>query len=226
MADSQNGYSVDPTLNKNPFPGTKIVAVPGVRKGNVATVLHYVGSQFDKNVEKLVNPGCWGYVNRPIRGSTVTSNHASATAIDLNAPKHPLGASGTFSAKQKSEIRKILNYCDGVVRWGGDYSDRKDEMHFEIIKGSTAVSNLAKKIKNDKVEDMLTRSQQNILYRVYLGKPVPEKARERVGKVTYAEEQKRLIASDVYKSRISQAKAGDLKAENHLPVALRKAYKP
>ncbi len=62
----------------------------------------------------------------------VLSNHSSGTAIDLNAPRHPLGTSGTFSATQRSHIRSILNSCNGVVRWGGDYSGRKDEMHFEI----------------------------------------------------------------------------------------------
>lgn len=166
MATSQNGWSVitSKDLDTSAFPETKIVPVPGVRKGDVATVLHYVGTKFDSGVEKLVNPGCWGYFNRPIRGSTVTSNHASGTAIDLNAPKHPLGASGTFSATQKAAIRKILNYCDGVVRWGGDYSARKDEMHFEIIGNATQVANLAKKIKGGTVDDMIPRGVKIRLY--------------------------------------------------------------
>jgi len=73
-----------------------------------------------------------GHAYREISGSTTLSNHASGTAIDLNAPRHPLGASGTFSSTQVSRIRSILTYCDGVVRWGGDYATRKDEMHFEI----------------------------------------------------------------------------------------------
>lgn len=168
MAISQNGWTVitNKEIDTSPFPGTKIVPIPGVRKGDVATVLHYVGSQFDKKVEKLVNPGCWGYFNRPIRGSTVTSNHASGTAIDLNAPKHPLGAQGTFNGKQKTEIRKILDFCAGVVRWGGDYSGRKDEMHFEIVGNSAQVSALAKKINSGTVDDMTSRGTAIWLARV------------------------------------------------------------
>lgn len=156
---SQNGYSINPPLNKKPFPGTKIVPVPGIRRGDVATVLHYVGSQFNEKVEKLVNPGCWGYANRPIRGSKVISNHASGTAIDLNAPKHPLGARGTFSWQQKSQINKIIKYCEGTVRWGGDYTSRADEMHFEIVAPLSKVKKIADKIKNGKLEDMVYRGK-------------------------------------------------------------------
>lgn len=183
---SQNGWSVitSKDLDISPFPGTKIVPVPGIRKGDVATVLHYVGEQFNKNVEKLVNPGCWGYFNRPIRGSTQTSNHASGTAIDLNAPKHPLGAQGTFTASQKAEIRKILNYCNGVVRWGGDYSGRKDEMHFEIIGNATQVTNLAKKIKGATVEDMIgNENWVTLLFRQFLNKdPSDREKKDYAGK--------------------------------------------
>ncbi|NHA68932.1 peptidoglycan-binding protein, partial [Phycicoccus flavus] len=83
----------------------------------------------------LYSPGCWGHSYREISGSTTLSNHSSGTAIDCNAPDHPLGAVGTFSSAQVSAIRTILTRCNGVVRWGGDYSSRKDEMHFEINVG-------------------------------------------------------------------------------------------
>ncbi len=73
----------------------------------------------------------WGYAFRPIRGTTVhLSNHASGTAIDLNATKHPLGASGTFKKAQERTIRELCRHYG--LRWGGDYEVRKDEMHFEI----------------------------------------------------------------------------------------------
>lgn len=65
-------------------------------------------------VEALVNPGCWGYNYRIISGSTSFSNHASGTAIERNAPRHPLGASGSFSSAQGSRIGSILSYCNGV----------------------------------------------------------------------------------------------------------------
>lgn len=186
MAVSQNGWSVisSTQLNRSAFPGTSVVPVPGVRAGDVATVLHYVGTQFNNRVEALVNPGCWGYANRTISGSSDISNHASGTAIDLNAPRHPLGKRGTFSSAQVARIREILRECDGVIRWGGDYSSRADEMHFEIVGNATQVANTARKLTNqggNMVADRayLDRVYQKVLERnrgagegenVYLGK--------------------------------------------------------
>lgn len=153
-ATSQNGWGVitsssSSLLDQSVKVGT-INFPNGIRKGDVATVLGYVARQFNAKVERLVNPGCWGWNYRLIRGSSTSySNHASGTAIDLNAPKHPLGRSGTFSAAKVAQIRAILKYCEGVVRWGGDYSGRKDEMHFEINvgPGSAALARVAKKIR-------------------------------------------------------------------------------
>lgn len=124
-----------------------------MRKGDVATVLSYVAKRFHSEVEKLVWPGNWGYAERTIRGNSRTlSNHASGTAIDLNAPRHPLGVSPSrnFSSAQISRIHKILRDCNGVVRWGGDYNGRKDAMHFEINASSSRVRTLANQIRAGK----------------------------------------------------------------------------
>ncbi|MDV3221298.1 peptidoglycan-binding protein [Intrasporangium sp.] len=133
-ATSQNGW---PAGYSSQIPLSRLVVGPadfpaGVRTGQVHTILGYVARRMHNEVEALVDGWCWGHAYRPISGSTTLSNHSSGTAIDINAPRHPLGAAGTFSSTQVSRIRSILSYCDGVVRWGGDYSTRKDEMHFEI----------------------------------------------------------------------------------------------
>lgn len=148
MATSQNGWPVY-TSGSHP----DLVAIPKiigrVRKGDVATIFTYLVTRFDREVED-VDAGAddWGYAYRAIRGKTSGySNHASATAIDLNATRHPLGKVGTFSATQRAAIRRILNDLEGVVRWGGDYSGRKDEMHFEINAGAAAVARVAAKIR-------------------------------------------------------------------------------
>ena len=150
MTTSQNGWPaspnrasigiVTPTLpNGVDFPN-------GVKGGDVATVLMYVASEFNRTVEQLRDGWCWGYAYKTIEGGSTLSNHASGTAIDLNAPNHPMGKSGTFNEAQRAAIRRILNYCEGVVRWGGDYSGRKDDMHFEINGNAQAVYRVAKKI--------------------------------------------------------------------------------
>lgn len=149
MATSQNGWlaSTDKTALGIVSPRIAGVTLPqGVRKGDVEIVLGYVAERFHATVEPLVPGHCWGYHYKVIEGSTQLSNHASGTAIDLNAPSHPMGKAGTFSAAKAKAIRAILADCDGVVRWGGDYSGRKDEMHFEIIKSAAEVAKVAAKL--------------------------------------------------------------------------------
>ena len=112
-------------------PGTSVV-LP-IRSGDVATVLLYVAQRFNTEVETLEAWQCWGYDYRPnVNNPSVWSNHASGTAIDLNAVKHPNGATGTYTAGQTAAVRRILAACGRVVYWGQDYSGVVDGMHFEI----------------------------------------------------------------------------------------------
>lgn len=137
-AKSQNGWPVLSSSSKYLNRGFRAGGVTypgGVRRGDAAVILRYVARRFDSEVENLRAGWCWGYAYKKIGGGTTWSNHASATALDLNAPEHPLGAEGTFSKKQVKVIRAILNYCGGVVRWGGDYRGTRDEMHFELNVG-------------------------------------------------------------------------------------------
>lgn len=145
MARSQNGYSANDRskILSIRVPGGKLA----VRKGDVAIIMQYIAEQFHATVEPLKWPGNWGYAERPIRGGSALSNHASGTAIDLNAPRHPLGKRGTFTKKQVAAIRRILSACGGTIRWGGDYRSRADEMHFEINAGAAAVKDVAKRLR-------------------------------------------------------------------------------
>jgi hypothetical protein len=143
VAHSDNGWQVVTggltTIEVGP-------ARMSVLAGPVAVVLEYVADRFHHEVETLIASQCGGYNHRKISGSDVWSNHASGTAIDLNWGRHPMGASGTFTGAQHSRIDKILADCDGVVVWGGHYNGTKDEMHFDIDKGTAAVRALALKI--------------------------------------------------------------------------------
>ncbi|MFJ1764053.1 M15 family metallopeptidase [Amycolatopsis sp. NPDC088138] len=130
MPTSQNGFSAPITPVSRDLPGGRVP----LRAGVTGDLLAWVGRQFHARVEPLVWPGCWGYAYRDIRGSTGLSNHASGTALDLNAPKHPLGTnpSSNFTTGQISTIHTIVAQTEGCIRWGGDYTGRKDPMHFEI----------------------------------------------------------------------------------------------
>lgn len=153
MAKSQNGWSV---LEDRP----PSVAVPyidyevkfAVRPGDVAVVLLEVARRFHNEVQGLDLPGErdeWGWAYRPIRGKeSGFSNHASGTAIDLNATRLPRGVKATdvLSATQISRCRAIRSsmhdeaHGGSIVRWGGDYTGTPDSMHWEITDGVSEAS--------------------------------------------------------------------------------------
>jgi len=149
MAKSQNGWSANDrsVIASYSLPGGKV----SLRKGDVSVILLHAANRWHNEVGKLEWPGIWGYAERPIRGSTTTlSNHASGTAIDCNAPKHPLGVSinKCFTPNQIKALRSLVKYYEGVIRWGGEYS-RPDGMHLEINKGASEVKRIADKIRSD-----------------------------------------------------------------------------
>jgi hypothetical protein len=148
---SQNGWPVDPPRSARTIPGTNVRVT--VADGPAGDVLMHVLGQVSSRVESAAlnstkgEADDWGYANRPVRGSKAVSNHASATAVDINATRHGLGATGTFTPAQVDEIHRILGEVDGVVRWGGDYSGRKDEMHFEINASQEEVARVAERLR-------------------------------------------------------------------------------
>jgi hypothetical protein len=148
-ATSQNGWPAAEDLPLNRDFNVGGVKFPqGVALNAPNTILGFVATRFAATVEPLITPGCWGFNYRPIGGGTTLSNHASGTALDFNAPNHPQGSRGTFNAGQVSAIRAILAYCEGVVRWGGDYTGTADEMHFELNRppGHSSIATLVAKI--------------------------------------------------------------------------------
>lgn len=154
-AITQSGYPVitsygDPRIKKLVVSGVNIA--PGVLKGDVYTILGWVAAKFNSTVSQLISGQCWGFAPKQVTGGYGWSNHAGATAIDLNSVRFPQGTR-RMSRKQVRACRIIIKACKGVVRWGGDYtgSSLVDQMHFEIddsMAYSTALKNLAIKIKN------------------------------------------------------------------------------
>ncbi len=156
--NSQNGWPLVTIgeLDRSPIPGTSIVPIPGVLRGDVATVLHWVGVQFNARVESLYNPGCWGWNSpTPIPGTSIYSNHSSGTAIDFNAPSFPWKLY-TMTSAQRQVCRDIAAETEGVVVWGGDFPTFVDEMHFEIDATAEEVARIANKLIEE--EEMPTES--------------------------------------------------------------------
>jgi D-alanyl-D-alanine carboxypeptidase-like protein len=136
VPDSQNGYPANrrDLVSSRFVPGTGVRLT--VRNGPAGDLLLEVAALFDRLVQDIDSGVVddWGYAERPIRGSAVISNHASGTAIDLNATRWALGSSPSVNLDPAriDTVRRIVRATGGVVRWGGDYTGRKDPMHFEI----------------------------------------------------------------------------------------------
>jgi hypothetical protein len=151
VATSYNGWpaspipsqiDVDPTFTAGgvTFPG-------GVKAGPVATVFADLLTHWNRCVETLVQGWNWGYEFRPVRGNpSELSNHSSASAVDVMAPLHPQGVSGTYSPRQVLTIRRILDRYDGAIAWGGDFYGTVDEMHLEVDAGPEELDELARRL--------------------------------------------------------------------------------
>lgn len=149
MLISYNGWPA----SKDPVEiGIKSYVVPGTKiklrcAEAVAPLLIGFAGEFHALIEPINEGGLddWGYAFRMVRGSTDRlSCHASGTAIDLNATQHPLGAIGTFPADKVPMIRALAKKYG--LAWGGDYRNRKDEMHFEINVNAEKAAKLITKL--------------------------------------------------------------------------------
>lgn len=122
---------------------------------DVAVIFDELIKRWVKYVEPLNLKSCWSWAERPIRGaSTGYSNHASATALDLNATSYPRGTTHMVAAKVAAVHKYIVEFFGGIIRWGGDYmSAVKDQMHFEINANHPAVVAEAARIRASREDE-------------------------------------------------------------------------
>jgi hypothetical protein len=155
VTTAYNGWTASPNpadlggLDNREVPGAPGVHLaPGVRAGDVATVLFDFAAHFHAHVEPLRAGQCWGFAFRPdTNNRRLLSCHAAAAAIDLNAPEHPNGKRGTFTPEQVDTLRGLLAGYAGVIAWGGDFTGTDDEMHFEIHGTAADVAAVAAHIR-------------------------------------------------------------------------------
>jgi hypothetical protein len=186
MATSQNGY---PVLFNNdttgPLPRLRKTIIPDtgrhlyLRDGSVALVLADFTLWFHENVERIDNKiwDEWGWAVRAVRGQTSGySNHASGTAIDINATMHPLAKRWTFNAAQYAKIRAQIRTYDGCLRHGIDYRTRPDEMHVEINKALKDVEAVARRVAQTPRGQRILRANPGLFEVVMQGQqPLPPK---------------------------------------------------
>ena len=150
MTKSQNGWPASPDQKEI---GIKVFKIKNTDRKmrlqkDAGVILAAFAAEFHAQVEPIDEGEYddWAYCYRNVKMSDSTlSNHASGTAIDLNATKHPLGMQNTFTKQQAATIRELCKKYG--IRWGGDYTKRKDDMHFEIVETPEQVKQRIKDMK-------------------------------------------------------------------------------
>lgn len=134
---SINGFTVVPY--GDPALATYAVGDRGCRlsvRREIAPLLIGFANDFARLVEPITL-NSWGHAPRKIPGTDSWSFHAPGIALDLNSQWHPEYRRGTFQPAQVVILRQLMaKYSYGGVslfRWGGDYRNHGDEMHFELI---------------------------------------------------------------------------------------------
>lgn len=178
MATAQNGWPVVPDTDAGRrkladlvLPGGTMPHTVRVLAGDVATIARWHVAEYHRRVEPIEPAGCWGWNVRKIGNGPDWSNHSAACAWDLNAPDNPDGAPPTrvMTTAQIAECHALERESDGVLRWGGDWSD-PDPMHWEVVSTPAQAAVLAKKIRNEE-EDVDVDDIVKALLRADLGKP-------------------------------------------------------
>lgn len=124
---------------------------PGVLRGDVYDVFDELVRDLDliEPVDLGHSGDDWGYAYRQNRNANNLSCHASGTAIDYNAARHPNGKRNTWAPGAADKIRRLLKTkYRGLIRWGGDFTGTPDEMHFEIIGTRGQITELNRVLKN------------------------------------------------------------------------------
>lgn len=121
----------------------QIKGIPGFSKSGNVSIHTSLSKQFVNLFNEWDAAGLtrhimtWGgsWAPRFIRGSRTTlSNHAWATAFDINVQWNMLGAQPALRGETGS-VRELVDiaYKNGFY-WGGWFSNRPDGMHFEAYK--------------------------------------------------------------------------------------------
>lgn len=123
---------------------------------DVAVIFTELVNRFNTEVEPIAGDVLddWSWNFRPIVGMTTGySNHASATALDLNATRHPRGVRNTFTPSQQGALHRIQSSITDaagrpVLRLGMDYRQAPvDDMHFELNVNQVRAREAADKLR-------------------------------------------------------------------------------
>lgn len=149
--------------------GCQWITVPGttvslqIQSGQPLAILRAFAADFNAYVEPLrdADSACWTATN-----SVSTSNHLSGTAMDLNWNSHPFQvADAGFDTAKIAAVRALIDFYEGTVFWGNDWTDPKDAMHFQL--GSLANGGPVNTYGNPATADFIARKIRADGYSTY-----------------------------------------------------------
>lgn len=133
------------------------VDIPGcdvsleIQNGQPLQIMRAFAADFNVYVEPLrdADSACWTATN-----SVDTSNHLSGTAMDLNWNSHPFQVvNAGFDAAKLARVRELLDFYEGTIYWGNDWTTPKDAMHFQMgydtYKNAHTADFITRKIRAD-----------------------------------------------------------------------------
>lgn len=142
---SYNGWIASPDPAKIGVEWYEVPTVPNRRFRTVKVaqpLFSYLIRRFNAEVDPLGGGVIdeWSYAYRKARAADALSCHASGTAVDLDATQFPMGRANMTPAQRKA-VETILAACEKQYRWGGWFRmPYTDEMHFELVKGTSKAS--------------------------------------------------------------------------------------
>ncbi|MFV8317106.1 M15 family metallopeptidase [Mycobacterium sp. 23] len=134
-------------------PGTNPPVSLQIQNGQPLQILRAFAADFNAEVEPLrdADSASWTAGN-----SVGDSNHLSGTAMDLNWDSHPFQvADAGFNQAKLAKVRELLNWYEGIVFWGNDWTSPKDAMHFQLA--SLANGGNINTYGNPFVDDFISR---------------------------------------------------------------------
>lgn len=153
LSNSSNGWPMvdEGSCTWVKIPGTSVTLQ--IQNGQPLAILRAFAADFNAYVEPLRDPdsACWTPTN-----SVPSSNHLSGTAMDLNWNSHPFQVPDAgFDAGKIATVRELIDFYEGTVFWGNDWSSPKDAMHFQL--GSLANGGTVNTYNNPHTADFINR---------------------------------------------------------------------
>lgn len=108
------------------IPNLFLVDTAPLRRGAPLTILGAWLRWYDQNVREIISP-VWGWSRDNAVGN---SNHLSGTAVDIDAPRLPMGPY-TMPRSLVDRVNHGLSLFEGSVFWGRRWNT-PDEMHFQM----------------------------------------------------------------------------------------------